>query len=310
MRTSILFASIVLLYCNTLTAIAANHNSFPLEKVNSHYIFETKINDKVSAKFLLESGIHVMLIDSLFAFDNKNDINLDFIPVQKNENMNLGGKVYKITHKAKGTILLGNHSEYNGEIFVLSNYKSYYDIAIPIQNISNINDSSHIIKLDIEKQKLDNLSRKAFAPASNKYSTTTIHYNSYLNMPTIRTNLTFSENGQQYSLTGNFVLDLGNASFLFLMKQSPVIQEFLKKNTKIKIHNAYNKKGILVAEAIIAEQVNLCHVNFDKQNIAITTALPKFTAEGCIGLKFFEGSVFVFDFDKNILYIKRTIIAP
>ena len=48
-------------------------------------------------------------------------------------------------------------------------------------------------------------------------------------------------------------------------------------------------------------------MDHDKQNIAITAALPKFTAEGSIGLKFFEGPVFVFDFDKNILYIKRTI---
>lgn len=257
MKTSILFASIALLYCNTLTVIAANKKFFPLEKINGHYIFETKINDKIPAKFLLESGIHVMLIDSLFAFDNKNDINLDFIPVQKNENMNLGGKVYKITHKAKGTILLGNNSEYYGEIFVLSNYKSYYDIAIPIQNISNINDGSRIIKLDMEKQELYILSKKAFDPVSNKYSTITIHYDSYLNMPTVWTNLTFNENGQQYSLAGNFVLDLGNASFLFLMKQSPVIQEFLKKDTEIKIHKAYNKKGILVADANVIQNKSI-----------------------------------------------------
>ena len=109
----------------------------------------------------------------------------------------------------------------------------------------------------MEKQELYILSKKAFDPVSNKYSTITIHYDSYLNMPTVWTNLTFNENGQQYSLAGNFVLDLGNASFLFLMKQSPVIQEFLKKDTEIKIHKAYNKKGILVADANVIQ--NNCH---------------------------------------------------
>jgi hypothetical protein len=46
-----------------------------------------------------ESGIHVMLIDSLYAFENNRHLNLDFVKTKRYERMNLGGRKYKITHK-------------------------------------------------------------------------------------------------------------------------------------------------------------------------------------------------------------------
>ena len=73
----------------------------------------------------------------------------------------------------------------------------------------------------------------------------------------------------------------------------------MKNNTELKIQPAYNKKGVPVGEAIVAEQANFCKKSFKQQIIAITPALPKFTTEGCIGLKFFDGSISVFDFDKH-----------
>ena len=53
---------------------------------------------------MLESGIFVMVMDSIYAFENNEAINLDYVRTQGNEKMNLGGKVYDITHKAKGKI--------------------------------------------------------------------------------------------------------------------------------------------------------------------------------------------------------------
>ena len=151
----------------------------------------------------------------------------------------------------------------------------------------------------MKNYRLQVLNRKLFSSEPTNYNTITINYDTYQNMPAVRTDLCFKHKGKRYTLSGNFVLDLGNASFLFLMKQNPAVQDFLKNNTELKIQTAYNKKGVPVGEAIVAEQANLCKKSFKQQIIAITSALPKFTTEGCIGLKFFDGSISVFDFDKH-----------
>lgn len=304
MKSFVSFLSIVLFSCNTIFAQSNSDGSFALKKENGHYYFETLINEKTPAKVMLESGIFVMVMDSLYAFENKEAINLDYTRTQGNENMNLGGKVYDITHKAKGKVQLGNNVEYCGEIFILSGYNTYSGIAIPIQNIYNTEDGSRIIKLDMEKLEFCSMSRKQFQSEVGDYAATAINYNSYMGMPAVKTHLDFEKDGKNYSLPGNYLLDLGNASFVFLMKQSQVVQGFLHDNQDIELKKAYNKKGVLVAEAIVTEKASLCNRGFEKQVIAITSALPKFTVEGSVGLKFFEGAVSVFDFEKQKFYTK------
>jgi len=304
MKSFVSFLSIVLFSCNTIFAQSNSDGSFALKKENGHYYFETLINEKAPAKMMLESGIFVMVMDSLYAFENKEAINLDYTRTQGNENMNLGGKVYDITHKAKGKVQLGNNVEYCGEIFILSGYNTYSGIAIPIQNIYNTEDGSRIIKLDMEKLEFCSMSRKQFQSEVGDYAATAINYNSYMGMPAVKTHLDFEKDGKNYSLPGNYLLDLGNASFVFLMKQSQVVQGFLHDNQDIELKKAYNKKGVLVAEAIVTEKASLCNRGFEKQVVAITSALPKFTVEGSVGLKFFEGAVSVFDFEKQKFYTK------
>ena len=296
--------SILLLGYNTIFAQSNGDGSFALKEENGHYYFETQINDKVPAKMMLESGIFVMVMDSIYAFENKEAINLDYVRTDGNEKMNLGGKVYDITHKAKGKVGLGNNMEYCGEIFILSGYNTYSGIAIPIQNICNTEDGSRIIKLDMEKFELRSMSRKQFKSEAEDYTATAINYDSYMGMPAVKTHLDFEKGGKNYSLPGNYLLDLGNASFVFLMKQSQVVQDFLHDNPDIELKKAYNKKGVLVAEAIVTEKASLCNRVFEKQVIVITSSLPKFTVEGSVGLKFFEGAVSVFDFDKRKFYTK------
>ena len=303
-RTFQLVSTILLLGYNTIFAQSNGDGSFALKEENGHYYFETQINDKVPAKMMLESGIFVMVMDSIYAFENKEAINLDYVRTDGNEKMNLGGKVYDITHKAKGKVGLGNNMEYCGEIFILSGYNTYSGIAIPIQNICNTEDGSRIIKLDMEKFELRSMSRKQFKSEAEDYTATAINYDSYMGMPAVKTHLDFEKGGKNYSLPGNYLLDLGNASFVFLMKQSQVVQDFLHDNPDIELKKAYNKKGVLVAEAIVTEKASLCNRVFEKQVIAITSSLPKFTVEGSVGLKFFEGAVSVFDFDKRKFYTK------
>lgn len=304
MKKFALLASIISLFCSMIHAQTDKKGAFVLEKENGHYYFNARINGKAPARLMLESGIFVMVMDSLYAFENREAINLDYVSTTGNEKINLGGKVYDITHKAKGDVLLGANMEYSGEIFILSGYDTYSGIAIPIQNIRNVEDGSHIIRLDMKKAELQSLSRKQFNSEYRRYSGSPMNYDSYMGMPAVRTTLDFEKGGNSYSLTGEYLLDLGNASFLFLMKQSEIVQNFLADNPGIGLKKAFNKKGVLVAEAITAEKANLCNRSFENVPVAITTALPKFTVEGSVGLKFFEGSVSVFDFDKKMFYTR------
>lgn len=303
MKTTISLIAMALLFCLPLASQSSDYDTFLLKKTGSHYVFETKINNKAKATCLMESGIHALLIDSLYAFSNSKDINLNFVKNVRTQRMNLGGRKYYITHTAKGKVRLGNNTTYEGEIFVLSNFRTFYDIAVPIQNISNSNDGSRIIRLDMKNYSLQVVDRKQFNSKTNDWQTADINYDTYMKMPGVRTELVIRKGGKEYSLPGNFVLDLGNASFLYLMRQSRTVQDFLKNNTDIEIQKAYNTKGIQVGEAIVAEHTVLCNRNFNGQIIAITSVLPKFTTEGSIGLKFFDGSVTVFDFDNSKLYI-------
>lgn len=118
-------------------------------------------------------------------------------------------------------------------------------------------------------------------------------------MPAVKAQLAFEQNGRSYTLSGNFVLDLGNGSFIALMKQSPLVKDFLKINSGLALRNGYDSKGTVVAEAVVAQRTELCGISFGNQIIVITSKLPKFTSEGNIGLKFFDNSVSVFNFDTS-----------
>lgn len=305
MKCKIIELVLCLLLCNSV-AIAQEFyaDTFKLEKKSGHYIFNASINNKVDASFLLESGIHVMLIDSLFAFDNRESLGVELIKNAAQDKMNLGGRVYNITHKANGTIKISNNTTYEGEIYVLANYKSYFDIAIPIQRLCNNIDRSHIVKLDLVNNRLEISNRTSCKKITKGYSTQAINYNSYLKMPAVKTTINIYQAGKRRVLNGNFNLDLGNAALLFLFQQSVTAQQFLTNNSDIELQQAFNRKGIPIAKAMEADSCKLCSVEFTKPIIAITNSLPRFTTDGNIGLKFFENCTAIFDFDKSKLYIK------
>lgn len=91
MKNLISLLSIILLGYSTVFAQSNSDDYFALKKENGHYYFEAQINDKIPAKMMLESGIFVMVMDSLYAFENRVAINLDYVRTQGNEKMNLGG---------------------------------------------------------------------------------------------------------------------------------------------------------------------------------------------------------------------------
>ena len=238
-----LFTLFVFALCVSTMVRAQDNNVFQLTKVKGHYLFHTEINQKIPATVFAESGIHVMLVDSLFAFAHQEDFGLKFRPGRKREKMNLGGKVYNITHKAKGKVWLNKHTAYEGEIFVLSGYQSGWEVAVPIQSLHNEKDKgSRIIQLNLRGKQLRMLGKKEWKKQRKGYNKVKINYDTYLDMPAIEGDLNFVVKDEAKTLSGNFVLDLGNPEFLFLFHQSKTVQKFIKKNPGIKVKQVYNKK--------------------------------------------------------------------
>lgn len=299
MRTILSLIVFIIAECNLAFAQQNNADVFKLKKVDGHYVFNAQINQSVESRILVESGIHVMLIDSAFAFNHQEELHLNLVPHQSEQKMNLGGKRHRITHRAKGKIMLNERTTYEGKILILADLSSYYDMAVPVQNLHNATDNSRIVKLDMKNYTLQLIGKDEYLTECQSGKSFDINYDTYLKMPAIKAELTFKQDGRKFSLGGNFVLDLGNGSFIALMKQSQAVKDFVKENVGLKLQKGYNRKGDVVAEAIATQQAKLCGITFRDQIVVITAMLPKFTSEGNIGLKFFDRYVSIFNFDDS-----------
>lgn len=195
--------------------------------------------------------------------------------------------------------MLNEKTTYEGKILILADLSSYYDMAVPVQNLHNATDNSRIVKLDIKNYTLQLVGKDEYLTECQSGKSFDINYDTYLKMPAIKAELTFKQDGRKFSLGGNFVLDLGNGSFIALMKQSQAVKDFVKENVGLKLQKGYNRKRDVVAEAIATQQAKLCGITFRDQIVVITAMLPKFTSEGNIGLKFFDRYVSIFNFDDS-----------
>ncbi len=299
MRTLLSLIVFIIAECDLAFAQQNNADVFKLKKVDGHYVFNAQINQSVESRILVESGIHVMLIDSAFAFKHQEELHLMLVPNQSEQKMNLGGKRHRITHRAKGKIMLNEKTTYEGKILILADLSSYYDMAVPVQNLHNATDNSRIVKLDMKNYTLQLIGKDEYLTECQSGKSFDINYDTYLKMPAIKAELTFKQDGRKFSLGGNFVLDLGNGSFIALMKQSQAVKDFVKENVGLKLQKGYNRKGDVVAEAIATQQAKLCGITFRDQIVVITAMLPEFTSEGNIGLKFFDRSVSIFNFEDS-----------
>lgn len=90
MRTLLSLIVFIIAECNLAFAQQNNADVFKLKKVDGHYVFNAQINQSVESRILVESGIHVMLIDSAFAFNHQEELHLNLVPHQSEQKMNLG----------------------------------------------------------------------------------------------------------------------------------------------------------------------------------------------------------------------------
>ena len=279
--------------------------TFPLTKMGAHYVFTASINGSAEATILVESGIPALLDDSAFVFSSGVLSDMELAVADK-EKLNLAGRVYKITHKANGTVRIGNNTSYDGEVFVLSNYDfGPYEVAVPVMYLHNdLDDGSRIVSLDLGNQSLQMLSRALLNASKADYLKTNMNTDTYMGMFAIETSMTLDDGTKPRMLSGNFMIDFGNPELLFLFHQTEEVQKFLADNADMELRDATTPSGEVMGQFILTKQCQLCDIVFPNAVVVITKKLSLFTTPGNIGLKFFERIPAVFDFDQSVVYMK------
>ena len=280
-------------------------DTFSLTKKGAHYIFNASINGIADSTILVESGIPALLVDSAYVFSSGILSNMELTVTDK-EKLNLAGRVYKITNKANGTVRIGNNTSYKGEVFVLANYDyGPYEVAVPVMYLHNdLDDESRIVNLDLGNQSLQMLSRASLNATKDTYSEGRMNTDTYLGLPAIEASVTLDDGIKPRTLSGNFMIDFGNPELLFLLHQTEEVQKFLADNADMELRDATAPNGEVVGQFILTKQCQLFGITFPNAVVVITRNLPLFTAAGNIGLKFFEKTDAVFDFDQSVVYMK------
>lgn len=288
----------------------ADGDSFQLVKKAGHYMFEAPVYGKEGTTILVESGIPALLADSAYVFESGILEGMELVDTGRKQHLNLGGDEFVITHKAHGTVKIGSNSSFRGDVFVLAGYKErytkFYEVALPVMYLHNdLDGGSRIIDLDLGNQRMSMLSRAALKDRKSAYSKSRMNTKTYLGMPAIKTTLVLDDGTKKRKLKGNYNIDFGNPEILFLLTQNKNVQRFLAKNADLDLHDATGPQGQVMAQLAFSEQCDLCGVRFPEAIVLFTKNLPRFTAEGDIGLKFFESVDALLDFDKSAVYISR-----
>ena len=177
--------SVILLLLQLMILPVVNAGeTFNLTKQGAHYVFTASINGKVDATILVESGIPALLVDSAYVFNSGILSEMTLTPTGGKEKINLGGSVYKITHKANGTVRIGNSTSYIGEVFVLSNYDyGQYELAVPVMYLHNdLDEGSRIVNLDLGNQRLQMLDRSSLRAKKKAFSKLKMNTETYMGM--------------------------------------------------------------------------------------------------------------------------------
>lgn len=253
---------------------------------------------------MLESGIPYLVLDSAYVFAHQKELNLNL--EVRTVTMNLSGKRIKCRYLKRDSIYI-NNLLYVGKILVGNLRSKNKDLLLPLQKLTNVLDNdTRIYELDMQQGYLIALSHKSLNLKRREYQNLPMTNDAYKKMYAIKQKYTLSlSSGKEYSIKGDFLLDLGNAAFLFFLTQHPAFQKFIKE-TPVKVVQPKNRAGKpLPLKAFYAPKSKIGESLFKGHTVGITSCLPRFSTVGILGLKYFQQFNVIFDFDNKRLYLKR-----
>lgn len=264
-------------------------SQFELDRRNDgHFYFTANVCGKMS-EIMLESGLPALLISRDFYERNMKDGDLSF--VQTDSKMRLLNDVYNISFKTDGRINVGD-CFFDGPIFVLEEFEG---MRMPIQYMKDSKTGKGVIVVNLKDGwfRVDGNVQKS---SGAKYK---LSRDKNSGFPIINATIKIADDERTTTLKGDFIVDFGNASILFLMKQHKALDKAVRKGY-INLKDAKNKDGVVVAQGIYAEQLSICGRNFQKASIGVTDKMKSIEQLGFLGVPFFTSPV-TLDFDRGVM---------
>lgn len=283
-----------LLVCLLLSqqTVAQRNPVFKMTKENGHFYLTTQING-VEGKMMFETGVPGFMIGDAFYNAHKEALNMD---VQAcHERIRYLGGLHNVTFTGNAKLRIGD-AIFEGPVKIIENDAN---LKLPIHLLHHPSDSSSIVMMDLKKSKFSMLTQSQLQEIVKDGQSFPLTFNKW-HMPVVNTRLSMSVGGQQLSITGNFITDMGNASLLFLNKSQEDVIRLLTDNS-VKLQEARNKSGKVVSEGLLAESLVICNRKYTKVSVGVNP-FKSLSECGFLGLKFFSMPT-IFDFSNSRMYL-------
>ena len=271
-------------------ALLCAQERFDLQKRNGHYYFTATLND-IPAECMLESGIPAMLVGEKHFRSCLESSGLSFEPSKGK--MRLFNQLYDILFRADGEVRIGN-ALYDGPVFIL---KDYSGISVPVQYLKDPATRQAVMTIDLKNNYI-----RIGTPKNRVYGKKyRLSSDKDLGFPIVAAKVCLQTPEGRSRLKGNLIVDFGNPSLLFLLKQHKSMAKAIKAKT-IGLKDAYDKQGRLVAQGLYADTVSMFGQKFLSQSIGVTDKMNSIEHLGFLGTPFFTSPV-MFDFDRGFMIL-------
>ena len=278
------------LLCQQVTAQSTP--VFKMTKEDGHFYFTAQING-VEGKMMFESGVPGFMMGDAFYKAHKEALNMDVS--ECHEKIRYLGGLHNIILSGNARLHIGD-AVYEGPVKIVENDAS---LKMPVQSLRHPSDSSNIVMMDLKNSEFSMLTRVQLQELTKGIQSFPLSFNKW-NMPVVNTTLSMKVDGQNLHIKGDFIADMGNASLLFLNKsQEDVIRLFKDNNVKLK--EARNKNGKVVAEGLFADSLVICNRKYTDVSVGVNP-FKSLSECGFLGLKFFTMPA-IFDYSNSRMYL-------
>jgi len=289
-KLKLLFLAVVVLGSFSSLNLSAQEQ-FNLENRGGHLYFTAAIRD-TTAEFMVESGIPALLVGDGYYDTCFKASGLSFQPSQ--QKIRLLNHLYDIAYRTEGEIRIGTVI-YDGPIFILEEYDG---ISIPIQYLKDPVSRQSVLAIDL-KNKVLTVGKTEEKIDGTRFK---LHFDKELGFPVVSAVVDIVTPEGRSKLKGDLIVDFGNPSLLFLLKQHKSLAKAIKRKT-IVLQDAFDSQGQLVAQGLYANNISLFGQNYNDVSVGVTDRMQSIKQMGFLGIPFFETAI-VFDFSNGVMIME------
>jgi hypothetical protein len=290
--------------------ISFAQEEIPVEIKRGHIYSQWTINESVKANVMLESGFSKIVFNEDFIKNNLGELNVTLIEASETARISFWGenRSYKVSYYVKDSLLINGRKQLVEAVVV--NFSStshrHKDIIFPIADLNTR------VELDIVNKYMKSIGRDT--EVTDEFYRYPMKYDRFTKGLYFTTSLkVYDEFGNENKLTGDFLFDLGNPNAFFLNKNVPEVSQFILKTSDIHLKDtsmiqttATKDREITV---LMPERIQFANIDMQDHYIPSMKFASSANSDrysGCIGNRFFENFVVIFDFENQTMHLKPT----